>query len=213
MTYKPAQVAFVDIETTGLDPEHDAIWEIAIIVDDTPIVWQQALTDRQIENVHPKAAEITGFHERYDPTEATTPSSSIRRLMHLIGDRHMVGACPWFDSERLHRVILADIRRALPRELPWHYHLIDVENLAVGYLMGRAAAYGEMNEAYALGLEIGGWELMPLPWKSRELAAALGIDQDKLAFEWGDAHTALADAAWARAMFEAVFGEPEIEYR
>ncbi len=192
MSYNPKQVAFVDIETTGLDPETDGIWEIAVIVDDTPIVWQQTLTDRQVENAHPYAAEITGFHERYNPADSTPPSSSIRRLMALVGDRHMVGACPWFDSERLHRTILADVRRALPRDQPWHYHLVDVENLAVGYLLGT-----------------GEWDFQ-LPWKSRELAAALGIDQDKLASEWGEAHTALADAAWARAMFEAVVGDPVI---
>ena len=206
MSYNPKQVAFVDIETTGLDPETDGIWEIAVIVDDTPIVWQQTLTDAQVENVHPFAAELTGFHERYNPADSTTPSSSIRRLMALIGDRHMVGACPWFDSERLHRVILSDIRRALPRDLPWHYHLVDVENLAVGYLLGRVSYALEGGEISAE--EAGLWDFK-LPWKSRELAAALGVDQDKLAFEWGDAHTALADAAWARAMFEAVVGEPE----
>ena len=196
MTYDPSKVAFVDIETTGLDPEHDAIWEIGIIIDDTPIVWQQMLTDRQIDNVHPDAARITGFHTRYNPVDALTPSSSIRRLIHLIGDRHMVGACPWFDSERLHRVILGDIRRALPRELPWHYHLVDVENLAMGFLMAR-----------------GDFEKMPFPWKSRELAAMLGVDQDALRAEWGQEHSALADAEFARRMFEAVVGPPEIEYR
>jgi len=201
MTYDPSKVAFVDIETTGLDPEHDAIWEIAIIVDDTPIVWQQALTDRQIENIHPEAARITGFYDRYDAAEATTPSSSIRRFMHLIGDRHMVGACPWFDSERLHRLILNDIRRSLPRELPWHYHLIDVENLAVGYLRGINAGVDGTGG-------VGSVPEQPLPWKSRELSKALGIDQEKLAAEWGQAHEALADAAWAKAMFEAIMGPP-----
>ena len=33
MTYDPSQVAFIDTETTGLDPEDDYIWEIAVIVD------------------------------------------------------------------------------------------------------------------------------------------------------------------------------------
>jgi DNA polymerase III epsilon subunit-like protein len=196
MTYDPSKVAFVDIETTGLDPEYDAIWEIGVIVDDQPVVWQQLLTDRQVDNVHPDAARITGFHTRYKPDEALTPARSIRRLMSLVGDRHMVGACPWFDSERLHRLILRDRLGDLTRGLPWHYHLVDVENLAVGFLMAR-----------------GEWEKMPFPWKSRDLAKMLGVDQDQLREEWGQEHSALADAEFARRMFEAVAGPPEIEYR
>lgn len=203
MSYNPRQVAFVDIETTGLDPEYDAIWEIAVIVDDQPVVWQQMLSDREIDNVHPDAARITGFYDRYDAETALTPIRSIRRLINLVGDRHMVGACPWFDSERLHRMILRDRTGQLTRGLPWHYHLIDVENLAVGYLLSAASKFqSEVAPDAAIHFE--------LPWKSRDLAAALGIDQDKLKSEWGEAHTALADAAWARAMFEAVVGEPMI---
>lgn len=196
MTYDPSKVAFVDIETTGLDPEYDAIWEIGVIVDNQPVVWQQLLTDREIDNVHPKAAEITGFHTRYDPSTALTPLRSITRLMSLVGDRHMVGACPWFDSERLHRLILRAGGGILPRELPWHYHLVDVENLAIGFLMAR-----------------GDFEKVPFPWKSREIAKMLGVDQDKLREEWGQEHTALADAEFARRMFEAIVGPPEVEYR
>lgn len=196
MTYDPSKVAFVDIETTGLDPEYDAIWEIGVIVDDQPVVWQQLLTDRQIDNVHPDAARITKFYDRYDPETALTPARSIRRLMTLVGDRHMVGACPWFDSERLHRMILRDRLGELARGLPWHYHLVDVENLAVGFLMAR-----------------GDFDKMPFPWKSRELAKMLGIDQDQLREEWGQEHSALADAEFARRMFEAVAGPPETEAR
>ena len=40
-------VAFVDTETTGLDPERNPIWEIAVIIPDGPDqgehVWQQQL--------------------------------------------------------------------------------------------------------------------------------------------------------------------------
>jgi hypothetical protein len=69
----------------------------------------------------------------------------------------------------------------------WHYHLIDVEALAVGYLMReriRAGFDGSM-----------------LPWKSDELSAELGItvtDEER--------HTALGDARWARAIYDQVMG-------
>jgi hypothetical protein len=69
----------------------------------------------------------------------------------------------------------------------WHYHLIDVEALAVGYLAGRGSA--DLFHPSAL------------PWKSDDLSAALGItvrDEDR--------HTALGDAKWARAIYDAVMG-------
>lgn len=197
MSYDPSQVAFIDVETTGLDPETDAIWEIAVIVDGHEIVWQQLLTDRQVDNVHPKAAEINGFHDRYDPPAAYTPSASIRRFMHLVGDRHLVGACPWFDSERLHRLILGDVRRSLPRALPWHYHLIDIENLAIGYLRG-------IETSDCVDVE---FDTTNLPWRSRELSLMLGVDTD----DFQPAHTALADARWAKAIYEVVMGSPKQE--
>lgn len=228
MSYDPSLVAFVDVETTGLDPEHDAIWEIAVIVDGFEVVWQQTLTDRQIDNVHPEAARITNFYERYKAEETTPPSSSIRRLISLVEGRHLIGACPWFDSDRLHRLVLGDIRRTLGRQLPWHYHLIDVENLAVGYLKGRAEFSGwvylppEIEEGDPVKMarylddrtrpglapplisrtDPPVWET--LPWKSRELSAALGVDPA----EFQPEHTALADARWAKAIYEAIMGEP-----
>lgn len=57
----------------------------------------------------------------------------------------------------------------------WHYHLVDVEALAAG----------------KAGL--------PPPWDSEALSRALGIDPDAF-----DRHTALGDARWAKAVYDAV---------
>lgn len=57
----------------------------------------------------------------------------------------------------------------------WHYHLVDVEALAAGKL-GQAP-----------------------PWNSEKLSRAIGIEPSEF-----DRHTALGDARWARAIYEAV---------
>jgi hypothetical protein len=59
----------------------------------------------------------------------------------------------------------------------WHYHLADVENLVAGKL-GAAP-----------------------PWDSSELSAAAGVDPATF-----DKHTALGDARWAMALYDAVMG-------
>lgn len=58
----------------------------------------------------------------------------------------------------------------------WHYHLVDVEAMVAGHL--------------GLGP----------PWESRDLSRRLGVAIP----EGKDEHTALADARWAKAMYEAV---------
>lgn len=59
----------------------------------------------------------------------------------------------------------------------WHYHLIDVEALAAGKL-----------------------GIAP-PWDSADLAKRLGIDSDRPDFA---KHTAMGDARWAKAIYDAV---------
>lgn len=172
-------VAFVDIETTGLHPELDHVWQIAVIVDGEEHCWTQWFAGREWRaSVSQWVLENTRIATDYNPATATPPRRSIDRFVELTRGRHLVGACPWFDSERLHKIW----RLYEPRdwELPWHYHLIDVEALAVGYL----AAKGEKVE---------------VPWKSHALTERVGVTTPV-----EDEHTALGDARWAKRVYEAV---------
>lgn len=66
--------------------------------------------------------------------------------------------------------------------VPWHFHLIDVEALALGALAGRGVP-------------------VEVPFRSDELAARLGVPV------WASAsvrHTAVGDAVLAMDVFDAV---------
>ncbi len=99
---------------------------------------------------------------------------------------HLVGAVPNFDAD-----VLGTRMRANGICPSWHYHLIDVEALMVGWI------YGGVGSGRDTGLptEI----LARLPWKSDDLAHAVGVE-----IREQDRHTALGDARWARDIYDAV---------
>jgi hypothetical protein len=88
---------------------------------------------------------------------------------------HVVGAVPSFDTERL-----AKLMRRAGITPSWHYHLIDVENLAVGWLAARG-------------------ETPSLPWRSDVLSKAVGVDPGNYA-----RHTAMGDVQWVRDQYDAM---------
>jgi DNA polymerase III epsilon subunit-like protein len=195
MSYDPKQVAFVDTETAGLHPDKHPIWQIAVIVDGEEHVWHQQMFGGQ-QNwqrwVDPFIVETNMNHilDDYDPAKALTAKTSTDTFVELVRGRHIVGCNPRFDVERIHRTWRAF--HQADWEEPWNYHLIDVEGLMLGYLASQAD-----HDWYAM-------DMPTLPWKSRELARAVGVDPD--AFE--PKHSALADARFAKACFEAVMGGP-----
>lgn len=169
-------VAFVDTETTGLDPDVHEIWEVACIVDDEERVWQLPVDLGRADAV---ALRIGHFHERYCMTAPTVAKRVFaEEFAALTRGRHMVGAVPSFDDERLRKLLRAN--GACPE---WHYHLIDVEALAVGYLRGT----NQMG-------------MVDLPWKSDTLSRACGVDPPSD----DDRHTALGDARWAKRLYETI---------
>ena len=190
-------VAFVDTETTGLDPELNPIWEIAVILPDGPDegehCWQVRVpplaivpdgeppADRSVAYISQWVLDNTGFGSRYNATEALEPARAAWQATQLLKGRHIVGAVPSFDEERLRRMVDEHLGR--PDRYPWHYHLIDVEAMAVGFLGASGVA-------------------VSLPWKSDDLSLALGVEPPS----GDDRHTALADARWARVLYEAVVG-------
>lgn len=190
--YDPTKIAFCDSETTGLNPERHPMWEIAIILPDTDEehVWQASLTPTEIRNADPIALRINGFEDRYDPLTALRRGASAIRARDLLTGRHIVGAVPSFDEERLRREYVEAF--GWPDRFPWHYRLVCVEALAVGFIACGSREYHSVNE-------------VGLPWDSHRLGEILGVDPTPEA----ERHTALGDARWARRMYEAIVGGPE----
>lgn len=188
-------LAFVDTETTGLDPRHHEVWEVALILRDpegveVERVWQLPV---DLGRADPVALSIGRFYERaaqanpgVDEMEMASPWIFAREFAQLTHGAHIVGAVPSFDDGFLKRLL-----RSFKQCPGWHYHLVDVEALAAGYLA-------------ALALEIDcdpepRLAIATPPWNSSELSRHVGVDPDLY-----PKHTALGDAQWAKAIYDAV---------
>lgn len=190
-----SRLVFLDTETTSLDDTYGEVWEIGAIArtpgqPDSEHLWQ---IWPDLTTANPDSLRIGRFYERrlarpdqavkvFSETrlEPTTPAEIAHTLAVLLRGAHVVGAVPDFDYRFLRR-LLARYGQCWTA----HYHLIDVETLAVGWLHGTGRA-GEVGD---------------LPWDSKALSRAVGVDPAVF-----DAHTALGDARWVRAIHDAVTG-------
>jgi DNA polymerase III epsilon subunit-like protein len=182
-------VAFVDTETTGLDPERHEIWEVGLILPDgSEHEWTLPV---DLARADPKSLAMNGYHERhggwdYDIVEtAEIKRGFANTFATLTRGLHLAGANVSFDADRLWRLLRANHQCPM-----WHYHLIDVEVLAVGKIAQLHPR--DVPEALAVRTP---------PWKHTDLVRALGIDPDSF-----DRHSAIGDARMAKATYEAVMG-------
>jgi hypothetical protein len=196
MNYSHIPIAFIDTETTHLSSEIGEAWEVAVVLreadavhspdDDVEYVWQITpdLTVADLESLR-----IGRFRERYRvpghagaaftayATDAVpmTRVEAVTAITNVLSGAVLIGSNPGFDDRFLRKLLG-------PGSAQWHYRPYDIVQLA----------------AAAVGLEAAG----PLPWSSRKLSRAVGVEPP------GDdvAHTALGDARWARDVFDAVTG-------
>jgi hypothetical protein len=181
-------LVFMDTETTGLTLDDD-IWEFAAIrrEPDGRETQYHLFLDHDKAKCRALPDEFLRDHQaRWNPDlAATNLRLAAECIAGLFIDRpHVVGAVPNFDTERL-----ALLLRRYGCEPGWHYHLIDVENLAVGFLAGLAAR-GDLDVGLAM---------QDPPWDSDALSRAVGVDPDQFA-----RHTAMGDAEWARAIYDTI---------
>jgi hypothetical protein len=207
-----APIVFLDTETDGVHPDRK-VWEIGMIRRDGD---EQRETSFFVEidlstadpfglkvgrfyERHPLGREISGITQRPALPDGMRhwnagpmPMSRHSAALTVAGwthGAHIVGAVPNFDTE-----VLARLLRDQGLTPSWHYHLIDVEALAVGYLAGRWAQAEDAGNAEPGPFDPG------LPWNSDQLSTAIGVSP--AASE--ERHTALGDARWVSRMYDVI---------
>lgn len=183
-------LAFLDTETTGLRPDIHTIWEIAWTTadhtEDGRLIRRKSrsmtvkLTGDELAAADPAALRIGRFAERWSARTAVSRWDAMMFLQQDLANirlggknPHLVGAVPSFDH-----AMLCSNWFGWPGygEGLYHYHLVDVEALAVG----------------AIGT-------FPLPWDSKALTEKFGVEVDESV-----KHTAAGDVDWALRLYAAV---------
>lgn len=193
-TAQPPIVA-LDTETTSLDHWRRQPWEIAMIRrdenDEREVTIQ--IEDIDLTDADPMSLKISGFYERHwsvrgakvpHGTKILPEHQAVRLIEDWTHRSHVLGAVPNFDEHTLRGLF----QRA-GRCWTAHYHLIDIEAMAVGWLYGQAQAVdtGEAPET-------------ALPWRSDDLSRACGVEPPSEQ----ERHTALGDARWALRWYDAI---------
>lgn len=179
-------LVFLDTETTSL--RHDRrVWDIGLIIRTDQGAqrehqWFVDLDDLDLGNADLMSLKIGKFYERHPQARTDTETARHSYVDESdvmegveVATRHatVVGAVPWFDTD-----VLGQRMRANGICPSWHYHLVDVETLAAGYLR------------------------KPPPWSFDDLLKEFG-----LAYDEADRHTAIGDARMVRDLYDAVLAE------
>ncbi len=194
-----APIVFLDTETDGVHPGRRP-WEIAMIRRDEQ--GERSISfflEITLKTADPFGLRVGRFYDRHPlgqwlsgqvsseafprPDEedgylsGPVAAYTVARWTH---GAHLIGAVPGFDAGVLDKLLRA--HGLIPS---WHYHLLDTEAVAVGYLLGRG-----LHNTFEVAL----------PWKSDQLSRACGVEPPSEA----ERHQAFADADWARRLWDAI---------
>lgn len=128
------RLAFIDTETTGLNPETSAVVEFAVITTDEKgselIVWRTKIkpTQKELEDANPKALAINGFS--VEDWEHAPPMSEVGPSILSILEGHiLVGHNVGFDETMLNASLY---RSGITKRVP--HRNIDTQVLVMEHL-------------------------------------------------------------------------------
>lgn len=214
MSARLTPIVFLDTETDGVHPGRQ-VWEVAMIRRDEHGEREtQFFVDIDLASADPFGLKIGGFYDRHPlgrqlsaaymndhatsrawdemdyrrRGESVTHNIAAMRVARWTHGAHIVGAVPNFDTE-----VLGQLLRDQELTPSWHYHLIDVESLAVGFLHGAGRPAKSAMPARVA-------ETLALPWKSDDLSRTCGVEPPTAE----ERHTALGDARWVSRLYDAI---------
>lgn len=172
------KTAFIDVETTGLDPDlGHQIWDIGLILrQDGTDTEHQWFLKPDLTTADPDALPIGRYYER-TPSTWSAPAAVAPVLARLLDRAVLVGCSTWFDAGFLRAFL-----RAHGECGTWSRHLVDVRQRAIGYLLAAVPVLPPDIDS----------------WKTADIFTRLGVDLGQFR-----AHEALEDAKIARAVYDA----------
>ncbi|QWY84326.1 DnaQ-like DNA polymerase III subunit [Gordonia phage Jalammah] len=191
--------AFVDTETTGLDRGAE-VWEFAAIIRRTD---GESTVHIHIDHDFEHAATLdekfrTDHDTRFGAAtdmHVYTRAGAASIIHAALHDAHIVGVNPAFDAKMLDRLL--DLAGLQPS---WHYRVIDLSAMTLGYRLAQRQADGYEN----LPIDI--------PWRSDDLAGQVMPMVTPEGEPMYPRHTALGDARWCRDWWDALTTVREEEY-
>ena len=205
-------IVFLDTETTGIHRARE-VWEVGMIRrDDDGECETQFFVDINLRDADPFGLAVGRFYERH-PTGAIlsggklsgnaplkTPRDAAMTVARWTHGAHIIGAVPSFDTNSL-----ADLLHEHGLTPGWHYHLIDIESMVVGYIRA-LQRWGPKLEDAGVDVDtdeewqrIFEYDATP-PWKYQELQDVLGLKPQPEE----DVHTALGDARRVAEIWDMV---------
>lgn len=203
-------IVFLDLETTGLDPQRHTITEMGPIDPDgrEREIWI-SLNATELRDADAIALQINHYYERRQYHSSFQRQLGDASRAHQVVSNTPEHRVTWAVAltAQLDGVILAGnnvkfdqafleawLRRhgACPT---WDYHVLDVPTYAAAVLNERRK---DIIRQHKRG-EKAPYEAFAPPFKSRAISAALHITEP----EGDEAHTALADARWSKTIWKA----------
>lgn len=186
------KIAFLDIETTGLDAHTHDVWEMAGIVADTEELDKTTEFHHfvlpNLQMADPGALRMNKFYDRVELTSEewgkngdrykwSHPHAAALDVTTKTSGAYLCGMNVDFDADFLEHFLFG-----CGFAPAWEYKPVELESMMLGYLAHKG-------------------NHLPFPFRSSHLSHDIGIDPDIF-----DRHTAMGDAKWAYSVFRKITG-------